>query len=318
MTKIKVVAALIFILSLVLAYFSKYASGEHELHAKTLKVINEQKAFTQEISKNIFYIYNSNNSSTKELDYAIKNYVNNMNQSDEILDDFFSKDIKKQREQIIKEWNSFYLLVQKFRDLHKVGRNAYTDLALKKIVGEIYAKNLHLIGEFNKLIEMHKKSFEYFVYFSKTVQITLFVALLILLIYLFTQLKELMTFIQRFLKTSNDIIDKKSIKGIEKIETYSSLEVLSQAADNFNILVQKINDSIEDSSIAIASASKSLETIEYNIEELLDFISSIDNKNSYDKEIIKKEDILIEALEELTTSLLKLQKLKENLNHFKK
>jgi methyl-accepting chemotaxis protein len=318
MTKIKVVAALIFILSLSLAYFSKYISNENEIHLKTLKLINEQKAFTQEISKNIFYIYNSKNGSTKELDHAIKLFADRMNQREEMLGEVFSHDIQKQKTQIVKDWNNFYLLVQKFRDVHSVSKNAYTNLALESLVDEIYKANLHLVMEFDKLIALYKKSFEHFVYFSKIIQITLFVALLTLLIYLFSQLKELIAFIQRFLHTSKNIVDKKSIKEVETIETKSDLEDLSKAANNFNLLVEKIENSIEHSTESIANASKSLEMIEENIEDLLDFISSVDGKNSYDKEMIKKEDILIEALEELTSSLQNLQNLKKNLQNFKK
>jgi len=318
MTKIKLLAALIFILSLLLAYYSKYTSSQNELHIKTLKRIHEQKAFTQEISKNIFYIYNSGNSSTKDLDRSIKIFVNNMNQREEILDNIFSSDIQKQREKIVKEWNAFYLLVQKFRDLNRVNSNAYTNIALEEIVKQIYEANARLIVEFNRLIKMYKEKFEYFIYFSKIVQITLFISLIVLLIYFFTQLKDIITFIQNFLSTSKKVASKESIKGIQTIETNSSVNAVTEAADNFNALVNKINISIDYSSESIANASESLETIEKNIEELLDFMSSVDTKNSYDKEMIKKEDILIEALDELSASLQKLQKLKNNLNNFKK
>jgi methyl-accepting chemotaxis protein len=172
--------------------------------------------------------------------------------------------------------------------------------------------------EFNKLIEMHKEYFEDFMRVSKFIQIFLFAILLGLLIYFFTQLKDLIAFIQKFLSTSKNIVRKSTIKGVKPIDTKSSVEDISKAADNFNYLVKKIDDSIEYSSGAIESASESLEVIEKNIEDLLDLVSTMDSQNSYDKEMIKKEDILIEALEELTTSLQKLQKLKENLDNFKK
>jgi len=318
MTKVKLLAALIFILSLMLAYYSKYTTTQNEIHVKTLKLINEQKAFTQEISKNIFYIYHNGNSSTEELDQYIKAFVDTMNHREEAFDDIFSQDIQQQRKKIVKEWNKFYLLVQKFRDLRKVSKNAYTNLALEKLVNNIYRANLQLLKEFNTLIEMYKNSFEYFIYFSKIVQITLFMILFSLLVYFFTQLKDIILFIQKFLHTSKKVVAQESIQGIEPIETKSTVEDISQAATNFNLLVHKINESIDYSSGAIENASNSLEIIEKNIENLLDFMSSVDTDNTYDKELIKKEDILIEALEELTTSLLKLQQLKKNLDNFKK
>jgi len=318
MTKIKLLAVVIFLLSLFLAYYSKYAATQNELHIKVLKQINEQKAFTQEISKNIFYIYHNGNNSTKELDQSIKVFVNNMNQREKILENSFSAEIQKQRTKIVKEWNTFYLLVQKFRDLNKVNNNAYTNIALEDIVQQIYKANERLIVEFNSLIKMYKENFEYFIYFSKIVQITLFILLIVLLIYFFTQLKDLLAFIQRFLNTSKKVASNESVKGIQTIETNSSVDAITEAADNFNALVNKINSSIDYSSKSIANASASLEMIEKNIEELLDFMSSVDTEHSYDKEMIKKEDILIEALDELSTSLQKLQKLKINLTNFKK
>jgi methyl-accepting chemotaxis protein len=318
MTKIKLLGVIIFILSLVLAYYSKYISAQNEINLQLLKTINEQKAFTQEISKNIFYIYNNEDVSTQQLDESIKNFVENMNHREDILEDVYSEDIQKQTQKIVKEWNRFYLLVQQFRDTSKVRKNAYTSILLEKLVKDIYAANLTLVIEFNKLINMHKKYFDEFMHISKLVQIFLFVILIVLLVYFFTQLKDLIAFIQKFLVTSKNIVKKSTIKEVKPIDTKSSVEDISEATDNFNYLVNKIDNSIEYSSDAIENASNSLGIIEKNIEDLLDLVSTMDSQNSYDKEMIKKEDILIEALEELTTSLQKLQKLKENLDNFKK
>ncbi len=316
MTKIKLLAGIIFIVALLLAYFSKYASMENERYTKQLKVINEQKAFTQEISKNIFYMYNNGEHSTKMLDDAIRSFVKNMEQREDILDEIFSVDIQKQHHEIIKEWNNFYLLVQKFRDLNKINSNAYTNMALKELVTEIYDANVHLIEAFDTLIDLYKEEFERFNYLSKVVHIALYIALLLLLIYFFTQLKYIIAFIQRFLQRSKSIVRQKSVKGIEPIEKVSHDQEIDAAVENFNTLVEKIDISIDNSSLAIERASDSLEEIEKRIEELLDFMSSVDNDRFYDKEMIKKEDILIEALDELTTSIQKLHKLKENIKTF--
>ncbi len=318
MTKIKLIGALIFILSLILAYYSKYLSTQNEVNLRLLKTVNEQKAFTQEISKNIFYIYNNRDASKQQLDESIKRFVENMNHREEILDEVLSKAIQNQTDKIIKEWNHFYLLVQNFRDASKVQHNIYTNILLEKLVKDIYAANLTLVVEFNKLIEIDKKYFDNFMYSSKFVQIFLFLLLIIALIYFFTQLNDVIGFIQIFLNTSKNIIRKSTVKEVKTIDMKSSVTDISRATDNFNYLVQKIDDSIEYSSTSIENASNSLEIIEKNIEDLLDLVSTMDTQNSYDKEIIKKEDTLIEALEELTTSLQKLQKLKQNLKNFKK
>ncbi len=318
MTKIKFLGALIFILSLVLAYYSKYVANQNEMNIEFLKSINEQKTFTEEISKNIFYIFNNKGTSTKELEKSIKLFVNNINYHEDNLNEIFSKDMQNQRDKIIKQWNQFYRLVQQFRDTIKIDNNPYTNMLIEQLVKDIYKNNLSLMIEFNKLSEIHKKDFEHFMYISKSIQIALFIVLILLLIYFFTQLHDVLGFIQTFLKTSKKIVQKSTIQEVQPISIESNVEDLTKVTDNFNYLVKKIDDSIEYSGKSLQNASASLEQIEKHIEDLLDLISTMDTKNSYDKEIIKKEDILIETLEELTTSVQKLQQLKENLKNFKK
>jgi len=317
MTKIKFVGALIFILSLILALYSKHISAQNEVNLKLLKTINEQKAFTQEIAKNIFFIYRNKDVSVQQLDESVKSFVYNMNNKDEILDEIFSKDIKKESEKIIYLWNDFYLLIQKFRDVYRV-RNGYINLVIEKLVKDIYNTNLKLVVEFNKLITMHKKYFDEVKNKNKTIQTILFIMLLALLIYFFTQLKDLIRFVQKFLKISKKIVEKSTIIGVETIQENTNLVDVAQAVDDFNFLVQKIDKSIDYSSESIQNASNSLEYIEKNIEDLLELMVTMDEENRLDQELVKKEDILIEALEELSSSLQKLQSLKTNLENFKK
>jgi len=317
MTKIKFVGALIFIVSLFLALSSKYISTQNEANIKFLKTINEQKAFTQEIAKNIFFIYRNKDISVKQLDESIKSFVHNMNNKDEILDEISSKDIKKESEKIIYLWNDFYLLVQKFRDAYRV-QNGYTNLVIEKLVRDIYDKNLKLVVKFDKLIKMHKKYFDEVNNKNKIIQIILFIILLVLLVYFFTQLKDLIKFIQKFLNTSKKIVQKSTVIGIEPIKETTNIVDVTQAVDDFNFLVEKIDKSIDYSSESIQNTSNSLEYIEKNIEDLLELIETMDEENKLDKELVKKEDILIEALEELSSSLQKLKSLKINLSNFKK
>lgn len=317
MTKIKFVGALIFIVSLFLALYSKYISTQNEANIKFLKTINEQKAFTQEIAKNIFFIYRNKDISVKQLDESIKSFVHNMNNKDEILDEISSKDIKKESEKIIYLWNDFYLLVQKFRDAYRV-QNGYTNLVIEKLVRDIYDTNLKLVVKFDKLIKMHKKYFDEVKNKNKMIQIILFIILLVLLVYFFTQLKDLIKFIQKFLNTSKKIMQKSTVIGIEPIKETTNIVDVTQAVDDFNFLVEKIDKSIDYSSESIQNTSNSLEYIEKNIEDLLELIETMDEENKLDKELVKKEDILIEALEELSSSLQKLKSLKINLSNFKK
>ncbi len=259
MNKIKIAGIIIFIVSVALAFVSKNISDHTRLNNNLLETINKQKAFTQEISKNIFYIYKNKNSSTKQLNDSIKNFLDNTNNREDRLKDISSDKIKIQSQKIVGLWNKFYLDVQKFREKSKI-TTPYTNMILEKTVNHIYLINLKLIFEFDKLISLHKDYFYNTHYTHKFIQYSLFFILLIVLIYF--------------------------------------LVYISKATSNFDILMKKIDNSI-----------KSIDQIENQAENILE-----------DVELTKDEDTIIQALDELMISSIKLKKLKidlENLNNLK-
>ena len=105
MNKIKIVGALVFTLSILLAVLFNYVSQQSKISTEILDTINHQKAFTQEISKNIFYIYKNQNASTKQLDDSIKSFVQNMNNRNQILGQVNSSAIEKETSKIVALWN---------------------------------------------------------------------------------------------------------------------------------------------------------------------------------------------------------------------
>lgn len=313
MTKIKVVGVLVFILSIALAFLSSYISNENKNNNLILDNINSQKDFTQEISKNIFYIYKNQNTSTKQLDDSIRKFIDNLNNTDKSLNKINSIAIKNKEDEIVLLWNKFYLHVQNFRDTRKV-MTAYSSILLEQIVNDIYNTNIKLVVEFNELTKMHNQYFQEKIDNEKNLQYLLFITLVLLLIYLFSQLKNLITFMQKFIKTSKNIITNSSIKELEPINVNKNNNELLQASNNFNFLVEKINSSIEHSTNSIEHSYNSLEQVERNIEDLLELLSVMDEDESIDKELTKKEDALIQSLEELTSSTHKLKNLKSDLD----
>jgi len=316
MSKIKILSVIIFILSLILAFYSKHVSQENDANINLLKSINEQKAFTQEIAKDIFYIYNNRNTSTKQLDKLVELFVEQVNHEDHVLENLGNEKIDEQIKKILKSWNKFYLLVQKFRDLSKV-HNAYANIILEKLVNDIYKENIDLLVAFDKLIVMHKAYFNKVKKKHKLIQITLFLLLLMLLVYLFTQLKDLLGFMQKFLATSTKIIQNSTVQGIQPIQSEIQNEEVAKALHDFNFLIEKINNSIDISAKSMEQSIKSLEDVEHNIEDLLELVEVMDEDESFDKELIQKEDILIESLDELSATVNKLQMLQINLKNFK-
>jgi methyl-accepting chemotaxis protein len=123
---------------------------------------------------------------------------------------------------------------------------------------------------------------------------------------------------QKFLQTSKKIVQRSTVRGIKPIELISKSETVSKASDDFNFLIQKIDDAVSLSVASLQNSTESLEQIEKNIEDLLELIDTMDEQNNLDKELIKKENIMIEALEEVSNSIQKLQIIEKHLEKFKK
>ena len=313
MTKIKVVGALIFLLSIILFMLFTHINKHNKQNNILLDNINTQKEFTQEISKNIFYIYKNKNSSYQQLDSYMKKFADYMNKKNNRSIEIYNDTINKQNEKIIELWNTFYLEAQKFRNQSKV-TTTYTTIIIEKTVNNIYNKNLMLIVAFDKLTKMYKAEFENKLTRYKYIEYSLFFLLVTLLIYLFTQVKIIILFIQKFLYTSQNIITQSSIKELEPIKIDNNSAEILKATNNFNFLVEKINSSIEYSSSSIKHSIDSFETVETNIEDLLELVD-IMQEGKINKDLTKKEDALIQSLEELTNSAQKLKNLKNDLDN---
>lgn len=304
MKKIKISGAFIFLFSLLLAFFFNLTSNNISQHNNTIAVMNEQKNFTQEISKNIFYFYKHSEISSKALDNSIKIFLEHMNNEEKGL---------HKNKNIRKLWNEFYLHVQHFRD-HIKSESAYSSILLEKEIKDIYNINLTLIVKSNNLIngEIMRFNKEQKIYIA--VQYVLFFILVSLLLYIFTQLKIVIAFIQKFLSASKEILSKTSIKSLQPIEIEYNNNDISKAQENFNSLIKKINDSIASSSNSMEHTYQSLEIVEQNIENLVELIYAM-NEDSRDKELRKKEDAIIQSFEELNSSVKKLKNLKNDLDN---
>ncbi len=315
MTKIKIVGGLIFIISIVLAVLFNHISQQNRTNSELLDVVNEQKAFTQEISKNIFYINKNRDASTVQLDDSIKQFIKRMKRKNMILDEVDSPEIKAKSREIVVLWNAFYLSVQEFRDKSKT-TTAYSNIILEEIVNDIYKTNLKLVVEFNNIIDLHQADLDETLEVYKNIQYTLFVVLVLLLVYLFTQLQTIIAFVQKFLHTSSKIITDSSVTAVEPFEVNGNSDDIKQASGNFNQLLGQINDAVDHAGSSVEHSSQSLDAIEAKIEDLLELMCEMQEGDAIDKELTKKEDALIQSLEELSNAAQKLKALKTDLDAF--
>lgn len=303
MKKIKIIGALIFILSIILVFLFYHVTKENQSHNHLINIMTEQKNFTQEISKNIFYIYKNQDTSIAMIDNCIKDFLNVMSNKKQGL---------QKSKKILKLWNKFYFNVQSFRNQIK-NKTLYSTILLEKLIKDIYTINLELIIESDKFIKAQEAAFYKKQKVYKIILYVLSTILVTLLLYIFTQLKTIIIFIQKFLHTSKAIISNSSIRELKPIEIENKNLEISEAKNNFNLLVKKINNSIEYSSNSINHSCESLKDVEHHIEDLVELIYTM-NEGTRDKELRKKEDAIIQSLEELSSAEIKLKNLKRDLD----
>jgi hypothetical protein len=310
MAKIKILGLIILVLISALVYLFEYTIHQNSLNSNLERIINEQKSYTQEISKDVFYIYTNNSTSTKNIDKNIKMFLQKLKRKDEILAPVNSVEVRKQTEVIVKKWNKFYKQVTDFKKLNNV-TSIYSSIILEKIVKDIYLTNLDLVVEFALLQKIHKNQsieklnkYQFLEYFFS-------ILLAFLLLYMFTQVKELISFIQKFSLLSKKIISNSSIRGLKTIESKKSSADIQEVTNNYNKLVQKIDNSINLATSSIEKSYTALDIVESDIEDFLELIDEMNN-NGTGKELAKKEDVLIHSLEELSRSAQNLKNLKND------
>jgi len=300
--KIKVAGVFIFVLSLVLALLFATISKLNKINTASLSIINEQKSTTQEISKTVLYISKNRGSSNEQLNAYIENFLVNMTHE---------KETSPQHEVLLGLWNEFYVLVEKFKKQQEV-TTAYSSMSMDTLVNDIYMKNQKLIVAFNTFIDNKQNKYDEKVESYKKIQYVLFLVLVLLLIYLFTQVREVIAFIQKFSSTSKSIMQRATIKGLKPMKIRQNDEDLKEVTQNFNHLVEKIDLSIVYAKESIEHTTVALETVEQKIEDMMTLIAQMQEEES--DVLYQKEDAVIDSLETLMSLTNKLKNLQQELN----
>jgi hypothetical protein len=295
MSKIKLVGALTFILSLILAFISLNIANKNRKNIIIFSSLTKQKASIEEISKSIFYSYRNGVPTPQYLDKTIEGIT--VGESEIIL--------------IKNLWHHFYDDVKNFRIQQKIA-TGYNPIITAKLVNRIYHNNVLLVAELEKLIEAKQFNTQQEIESNKSLQNTLFFLLISLLFYLFTQLHLVLKFIHKFSKTSKKIIKNSTIQGVEPINIKANIPQLKEATEGYNQMVKKMNLSIKNSSNSMTQSIKSLEEVAQNIEIFMEFLSTMQDKKS--DELFEKEDAVIDSLEMLMRLRKKLKDLKIELD----
>ena len=302
MHKIKIAGVFIFVLSIVLALVSNSISKQNRINSDSLSIINEQKSTTQEISKAVLYLSKNKGSSPEQLDINIEKFLTNMQHE---------KVDSEEHDTLVLLWKEFYAVVEQFREKQKV-TTAYSSIVIDTLVNDIYMKNQKLIVAFNAFIQSKQKQYDETMEGYKTFQYVLFSILVLLLIYLFTQVREIIAFIQKFTTTSKSILQKSTIEDLKPMQMCENDEALKEATQNFNNLVNKIDMSIVYAQESIEYTTVSLEAVEQKIEDMMTLISQMQEEES--DALYQKEDAVIDSLETLMSLTKQLKNLQQDLN----
>ena len=302
MNKIKVVGVFIFVLSFILALLFHTISKQNRANTAFMSMINEQKSYTQEISKSILYLYKNRGSSREQLDSNIEKFLANMTHKNEA---------SPHHDVLVKMWDEFYVVVQKFRKERDVS-SAYSSITIDALVNDIYKKNQKLIVAFNTFIDKKQRHYDEKIEGYKNIEYILFVMIGLLFMYLFTQIREIIAFIHQFRATSKTIIQKSTIKDLKPMQVHQRDEVLKEAGENFNHLVDQIDKSIVYAQKSIEHTTVALEEVEQKIEDLMTLISQMQEEES--TALYQKEDAVIDSLDTLMNLTDQLKNLQQDLN----
>ena len=298
MKKIKIIGFFVFVLSVALVFLFNFISKEEQRFAQQLSQINAQKSHTQEIAKSIFFTHRYKKEYPTSIDKNMYDFLSNLQAKE------------KKEPAISKLSHDFFELVNQFKYVY-TGNVPYNIVILERLVNDIYKKNMELVVAFNQYTQAIQTDYNARDKQYKTIQYALFALLILLLLYIFTQIDEIIRFIQQFTKTSDRIIEHASIKGLEPLEIYSHNTDLDIATQNFNTLVSNIDASIKVATDSTTYTIKSLEMVESNIELLVSLLHKMQENDK--EQMYKKEDVVIESLETLMELTQYLKNLKKDL-----
>ena len=306
MREIKMVGGMIFVLSIVLILYASFIAQQNRLHQARVVFISEQKAFTQEISKSIFYLYRNGQQDDTYLNSIVKKYLDNLSHNEGAF---------TQNQEIVTLWNRFYADVQRFRDQQGV-QTGYDSLLMPKLVNRIYQNNLLLVDQFEQRLKQEQASHDEMMRRYRGLQYGLFAILLGLLLYLFSRIHWVMEFIQQFTQTSKKIVENATIRGLKPITLNTENGLISTATQNHNQLVEQINQAIQQSRTSLINSTQSLEHLAQQIEAYMELIAQMQQHNAQaEEEIFQREDAVIDSLEILMRLRQQLDQLEQDLEH---
>ena len=313
-TKIKIIGILFALLMTSIIATTIYLNNKNEKDAMIINIAGKQRMLTQNISKNIFYLYSNPKSSQNELDTSIEEFIYNLESlkggnSLSKLKESPNIQIDRQMLQIEYLWSIFYQNIVKFKELIQNNTN---QKELQNIVNIIYETNPELLYEVDALVSLHTINSEQKIRFLKNSQYFFAILILFLIIYSFLELKTMEKNALRFLEESKKVMEQNFEEPLKPIKIEAEGELI-EASNIFNRFLNKINSAIIDSNSALEQSKNASYKLEEISNEFDEIINEIQNKSEISKQLNRSEDIAIQTQEQLLHSSKRLNELKNEL-----
>ena len=313
-TKIKVIGILFALLMTSIIATTIYLNNKNEKDAMIINIAGKQRMLTQNISKNIFYLYSNPKSSQNELDTSIEEFIYNLESlkggnSLSKLKESPNMQIDRQMLQIEYLWSIFYQNIVKFKELI---HNNTNQKELQNIVNIIYETNPELLYEVDALVSLHTINSEQKIRFLKNSQYFFAILILFFIIYSFLELKTMEKNALRFLEESKKVMEQDFEEPLKPLKIEAEGELV-EASNIFNRFLNKINSAIIDSNSALEQSKNASYKLEEITNEFDEIISELKNKSEISKQLNKSEDIAIQTQEQLLHSSKRLNELKNEL-----
>lgn len=316
-TKIKFIGILFIILMSSIIATTIYLNEKNKKDALIINIAGKQRMLTQNISKNIFYIYHNKNSSYSELDTSTIEFIYNLNSLKDGnsligISKAPTNEIEKQLSKVEILWNNFHKNIIDFKEIIQ-HNDTDNDLALKNIVDSIHDTNTTLLSQVDSLVSMYTTYSEQKSDFIRYIQYLFALFIIILMFYSFSQLKAMEENVKKFFDESKKIMEENSNELLSPIKIEAEKEIV-EATDTINCFIDKINAAMTYSSNAIEQSNNASIKLEEITEEFDKIIDELTNSADISKQLNKSEDIVIQSQENLMNSTKKLQELKNELD----
>ena len=316
-TKIKFIGILFLVFMTSIISTTIYLNSKSKKDALIINVAGKQRMLTQNISKNIFYLYYIKDGVHTELDNSVLEFIYNLNSLKDGnnligIEKAPTDLIAKQLAKVEIMWNTFYQNIENFQKLNNK-EDVISQNELKKTIEAIYNTNTTLLNEVDNLVSMYTTYSEEKMNYLKYAQYFFALIIIALIIYSFSQLKAMEENAKRFLEESKKIIEQDIDEPLSPIKIEAENEIV-EATNTLNCFIQKINSVVTYSANAIEQSKNASQKLEELSEEFDLIIDGLKNSADISKQLNKSEDIVIQSQEDLVNSTKRLQELKNELD----